>query len=184
LPRIVVALLVACSLAGSPACRRGAASRGNTTLPVLPAGFVEQSGSGWRLALPASWQPAEDAPKGAWVAVDPQLVNDYHANVNVVTEPFAGESHDYARAGEALVRRQSRARVESARDEVVDGDATLVVESHWAPAPPSPVEYCTMQAHLASRGTGYVVTCSVSAGAFERYRSTCEAIVRSFAVER
>jgi hypothetical protein len=41
-----------------------------------------------------------------------------------------------------------------------------------------------MQAALASRGTGYVVTCAASATAFERYRSTCESIVRSFAVER
>jgi len=31
---------------------------------------------------------------------------------------------------------------------------------------------------------GQVVTCAASAGAFERYRSTCDAIVRSFAVER
>jgi len=29
-----------------------------------------------------------------------------------------------------------------------------------------------------------VVTCAVSANAFERYRSTCESIVRSFAVQR
>jgi hypothetical protein len=41
-----------------------------------------------------------------------------------------------------------------------------------------------MQTALASRGTGYVITCSTSASAFERYRSTCDSIVRSFAVER
>jgi hypothetical protein len=41
-----------------------------------------------------------------------------------------------------------------------------------------------MQTHLASRGTGYLITCSVSVAAFERYRSTCDAIVRSVAVER
>jgi hypothetical protein len=49
---------------------------------------------------------------------------------------------------------------------------------------PSTVVYRTMQAALASRGTGYVVTCAVSSTAFERYRTTCESIVRSFAVER
>jgi hypothetical protein len=151
---------------------------------VVPAGFVEQSGSGWRLALPSAWLHADDSPKGAWVAVDPQAVNDYRANVNVVTEPFAGESREYARASEALLRRQSGASVESSRDDVVDGDSTLIVESRFAPKASPAVEYRSMQTHLASRGTGYVVTCSVSAGAFERYRSTCESIVRSFAVER
>jgi hypothetical protein len=183
-PRIVALFLVACTLAGAISCKRAAASRGNTALPVLPPGFVEQSGSGWRLAVPSAWQRAEDTPKGAWAFVDPQPVNDYRANVNVVTEPFAGQSRDYARAGEALLRRQSGANVEATRDDVVDGDSTVIVESRWTPRPPSAVEYRTMQAHLASLGTGYVVTCSVSTGAFERYRSTCETIVRSFAVER
>jgi hypothetical protein len=41
-----------------------------------------------------------------------------------------------------------------------------------------------MQSFLSSRGTGYVVSCVVSSSAFERYRSTCESIVHSFAVER
>jgi hypothetical protein len=46
------------------------------------------------------------------------------------------------------------------------------------------VAYRILQSALASRGRGYVVTCSVSISAFERYRSTCESIVHSFAVER
>jgi hypothetical protein len=41
-----------------------------------------------------------------------------------------------------------------------------------------------MQTALASKGTGYVLTCAAAASAFERYRSTCESIIRSFAVQR
>ncbi len=177
-------LLLACALGGAVACQRGGAPRGDVAVPVIPAGFVEESGSGWRLAMPSAWQHAGDAPQSLWVAVDPQPVNDYRANVSVVTEPFKGESHDYARANEALLRRQPGANVEAAREDVVDGDPTLIVEARWSAKPPTPVEYRTMQTHLASRGTGYVITCSVAVTAFERFRSTCEAIVKSFAVQR
>jgi hypothetical protein len=155
--------------------------------PQVPAGFTEQTGSGWRIAVPSTWtnepQP-EGSANGLWVAADPQAVDDYHANAIVVREAFPSESYDYARASEQSLRRDPRATIESNHDDVVDGDATMVVETRWAPIPPATVAYRTMQADLASRGTGYVVTCSVAATAFERYRSTCDAIVRSFAIER
>ena len=115
---------------------------------------------------------------------DPQGVDDFHAYVNVVTEPFSGESDEYAKASEAGLRREARATVEVVRDDVIDGDSTFVIETRWAPAAPSTVTYRTMQATLSSRGIGYVVTCAVSSSAFERYRSTCESIAHSFAVER
>jgi hypothetical protein len=150
----------------------------------MPAGFVEQSGSGWRVAVPSTWKEAAQKGAAAWAVADPQAVDDFHANVNVVTEPFTDDSYDYARANEAALRKESRATVEVAREDVIDGDPTLLLESRWTPSSPSTVGYRTMQSALASRGTGYVVTCSVSASAFERYRSTCESIVRSFAVER
>lgn len=181
--RKVNVLLVAALLAGSLTCRRGGASRRNVAAAVVPAGFVEQRGAGWQLAMPAAWQHLGDSPQAVWMAVDPQQVNDYRANVSVVTEPFKGESNEYARANEAMLRLQAGASVEAAREDIVDGDSTLIVEARWSPAPPA-VEYRTMQTHLASRGTGYVVTCSVAVTAFERFRSTCESIVRSFAVER
>jgi hypothetical protein len=182
--RAVALLLLAAVLGGPLACRRGAAARRDVAAPVIPAGFVEQRGTGWQLAMPAAWQRLGDSPQPAWIAVDPQPVNDYRANVSVVTEPFKGESHDYARANEAVLRRQPGASVEAAREDVVDGDSTLIVEARWSLNPQSAVEYRTMQTHLASRGTGYVITCSVAVTAFERFRSTCESIVRSFAVER
>jgi hypothetical protein len=167
-------------------CRRSKhAHIGNYTPPPLPAGFVEQNGGGWRIAVPSTWKDAAQKGPAAWAVADPQAVDGFHANVNVVTEPFSGDSYDYARANEAALRREARATVEVARDDVVDGDPTLVIESRWSTSPQgAPVSYRTMQTALASRGTGYVVTCSVAASAFERYRSTCDSIVHSFAVER
>jgi hypothetical protein len=152
--------------------------------PPLPAGFVEQSGRGWRIAVPSTWREAARKGEAVLAVADPQVVDDFHAYANVVAEPFAGESDVYAKASEAGLRSEARATVEASREDVIDGDATLILESRWAAAAPAAVPYRTMQAALASRGTGYVVTCAVSASAFERYRSTCESIVRSFAVER
>jgi hypothetical protein len=152
--------------------------------PPLPAGFAEQAGDGWRVVTPSTWHDPQRSEPGVWSSVDPQPVGDFRASVNVVTEPFPGESYAYAKASVEELRRDPRATVETAREEVVDGDPTLIVQSRWSAIAPSTVPYRTMQANLASRGTGYVVTCSVSADAFERYRSTCEAIVHSFAVER
>jgi hypothetical protein len=152
--------------------------------PPVPAGFAEHAGVGWRIAVPATWKEAAQKGPAAWAVADPQAVDDLHAHVNVVTEPFVGDSFDYARANEAGLRREPRATVEVAREDVVDGDPTLVIESRWTPTPPATVAFRTMQTVLASRGTGYVVTCGVSSNAFERYRSSCESILHSFAVQR
>ncbi len=166
-------------------CKRSKHARvANFTPPPVPAGFVEQSGVGWRIDVPSTWKDAAQKGPATWAMADPQAVDDFHANVNVVTEPFTGESYDYAKANEAALRHETRATVETAREDVIDGDPTLIIESRWAATPPSTVAYRTMQTALASRGTGYVVTCSVSSSAFERYRSTCESILRSFAVVR
>jgi hypothetical protein len=158
------------------------------TRPPVPAGFTESTGTGWRIAVPSTWihEPRPDGGSGVgiWVSVDPQAVEDFQANVNVVREPFASESYDYAQASEHALRRDPRATIEKTYDDVVDGDPTLIVETRWAPIAPATVAYRTLQTDLASRGTGYVVTCSVAATAFERYRSTCDAIIRSFAIER
>jgi hypothetical protein len=154
------------------------------TPPSLPAGFVERTGTGWRIAVPSTWREVTQKGPVVWAVSDPQRVDDFRATVNVVTETFADESYEYAKANEAALRREPRATVETTREEVIDGDPTLLLESQWAPAPQSTVPYRTMQSALASRGAGYVVTCSVASSAFERYRSTCESIVRSFAVER
>ena len=182
--RTATFLLLSSALGAPLSCGRASSSRHATALPVIPAGFVEQRGGGWRLAMPSAWQYAGDAGPAGWVAVDPQPVNDYRANVSVIMEPFPGESHEYAIASESVLRHQPGSKVEAAREDVVDGDPTLIVEARWLPKSQPLVEYRTMQAHLASRGTGYVITCSVSVTAFERYRPTCEAIVKSFAVER
>ncbi|HEY8090409.1 MAG TPA: hypothetical protein VIF09_21255 [Polyangiaceae bacterium] len=181
-----LAALAAIPLSATTAgCKRSKHARVTSfTPPPLPAGFAEQSGAGWRIAVPSTWKDAAQRGPAAWAVADPQAVDDFHANVNVVTEPFTIESYEYAHANEAALRREPRCSVEVTRDDVVDGDPTLIVESRWSPTPPSTVAYRTMQTFLSSRGTGYVVTCSVSSSAFERYRSTCESIVRSFAVER
>jgi hypothetical protein len=153
--------------------------------PPAQAGFVERSGAGWRLSVPSTWRDAPPNDAGAWEVVDPQVADDFHAKAFVVTEHFAGESYDYARASEAGLRHDPRATVAPPRDDVVDGDTTLILESSWAPSSASgSAPFRTMQTALASRGTGYVVTCAVSASAFETYRTTCDSILRSFAVER
>jgi hypothetical protein len=170
---------------GSAGCKRSKHAHVSTYVPPpAPAGFAEHGDVGWRIAVPATWKEAAQRGPALWAVADPQAVDDLHAHVNVVTEPFAGDSYDYARANEAGLRREPRATVEVAREDVVDGDPTLVIESRWIPTPPSTVAFRTMQGMLASRGTGYVVTCGVSSNAFERYRSTCESILHSFAVQR
>jgi hypothetical protein len=181
----LVVVLAASALVGAGGCKRSKHPHvTGFTPPPLPAGFTEQAGAGWRIAIPSTWKDTPQRGAAAWAAADPQAVDDFHANVNVVTEPFTGESYDYARANEAALRRESRSTVEATREDVVDGDPTLVFESRWAPVPPSTAPYRVMMTALSSRGTGYVVACAVSASAFERYRSTCESIVHSFAVER
>jgi hypothetical protein len=178
---LAVAVLALLAPAG---CKRSKhAHVSSYTPPPLPAGFTEQTGAGWRIAVPATWKD-QKTPAAAWAVSDPQAVDDFHANVNVVTEPFTDDSYNYARANETALRHEARTTVEVVREDVVDGDPTLIIESQWMPTPPSTVAYRTMQTALSSRGRGYVVTCSVSASAFERYRSTCESIVHSFAVER
>jgi hypothetical protein len=183
--RLDTTALFAAALAALCGCKHGDHPHlASFVRPPLPAGFAEQAGSGFRVATPSTWHPPPRADSGVWSEVDPQPVGDFRANVNVVTEPFAGESYAYSKATVEALKHDPRAAVESAREDVVDGDPTFIVQSRWSPFAPSTVPYRTMQANLASRGTGYVVTCSVSADAFERYRSTCEAIVRSFVVER
>jgi hypothetical protein len=177
--------LLAMSLAVAPGCKRSKHARvASFTPPPLPAGFAEQSGVGWRIAVPTTWKLAPPRPPAAWAVSDPQAVDDYHANANVVTEPFVGDSYDFARANEAGLKEQKQASVEASKEDVVDGDPTIVLESRWTSSSASGIAYRTMQTALSSHGTGYVVTCAVSANAFERYRSTCESIVRSFAVQR
>ncbi len=185
MPRAFPLALLAMAFAATPGCKSSKHARVTSFVPpVLPAGFVQQNGAGWRVAVPSTWKDASQKGTASWAVADPQAVDDFQASVNVLTEPFAGESFDYARASEAALRSDSRATLEASRDDVIDGDPTLILESRWSPIPPSAAPYRTMQTALASRGTGYVLTCAASTSAFERYRSTCESIVRSFAVER
>jgi hypothetical protein len=178
---VIVALATCGTIAG---CKRSGHPRATSYHPPsLPAGFVDHAGGGWRIAVPSTWKDASQKGPAVYAVVDPQAVDDFHAYANVVTEPFAGESDEYAKANEAGLRRDPRPHVESAREDLVDGDSTVILESRWAPGGALPT-YQTMQASLASRGIGYVVTCAASANAFARYRSTCESVVRSFAVER
>ncbi len=181
---VAVAVVAMVAAALTLACGRKSHSRTSYTPPPLPAGFVEQTGTGWRIAVPSNWKEAAQKGPAVFAVTDPQPVDDFHAYASVFTEPFAGESVQYAKASEAGLRKEPRATVESSRDDVIDGDPTLILESRWAPAPSSTVSYRTMQAELSSHGIGYVATCAVAASAFERYRSTCESIVRSFAVQR
>jgi hypothetical protein len=177
--------MAAMALGPTAGCKSAARARDTSFVaPVLPAGFVQQTGAGWRAAVPSTWGDATQKGAASWAVEDPQAVDDFQARANVITEPFAGESFDYARASELALRRDPHATVEATREDIIDGDPTLILESRWSSTPPPNVPYRMMQAALASRGTGYVVTCAASATAFERYRSTCESIVRSFAVER
>src|SRR6201995_4543751 len=88
----------------SAGCKSTKHARGaNFGPPVPPAGFVPQSGTGWRVAVPSTWRDATQKGSAAWAVADPQAVDDFQASVNVLTEPFAGESYDYARASEAAL---------------------------------------------------------------------------------
>jgi hypothetical protein len=181
--RIAIAAFV--FLAQGTGCNRSRHARlGDGERPPLPAGFVQRSGAGWSVAVPSTWRETSQRGPAAWSVAAPQAVDDLRANASVIIEPFVGDSYDYASANDAALRHEPRATVESASDTVVDRDPTLLIESHWTPASPSSVAYRTMQSALAARGEGYVVTCSVAENAFERYRSTCDSIVRSLAVER
>ncbi len=186
MPRIGALALAAIVLAApTTGCKRAKHVRvASFTPPPLPAGFVERSGTGWRVAVPSTWRDVAQRDVAVWAAADPQAADDFHAKVFILTEPFTADSYDYAQASELGLRHEARATVDVSRDDVVDGDPTLVLETRWAPGSPSSVPYRTMQTALSSRGTGHVVTCAASSSAFERYRSTCEAILHSFAVER
>jgi hypothetical protein len=184
-PLARASFVLAAALTASTECKRSSHARSTSFVrPDLPAGFVEQIGVGWRVSTPSTWNISPPPMPNVWVAVDPQPVEQFRASVNVVSEPFRGESYDYAKATEASLRRDQRVTVEAVREDVVDADPTVIVEALWSSSASTTLAYRTMQANLASRGTGYVVTCSVSANAFERYRSTCDAVLRSFAVER
>jgi hypothetical protein len=179
------AIALAVVAVGVAGCRGSKHARvASFVAPPVPAGFIHQSGNGWRVAVPSTWKDTSQKDTAAWVVADPQPVDDFQASANVLTEPFSGDSYEYARASEAALRQETRATVEEAREDVVDGDPTLVIESRWAPGSPSGVAYRTTQAAVASRGKGYVVTCAVAVSAAERYRSTCDSIIHSFAVER
>jgi hypothetical protein len=136
------------------------------------------------MAVPSTWRTSNVRQPGVYAAADTQAVDDFHAAANVSTEPFGRDSYAYARAGEAGLRSRPNVRIDVEREEIVDGDPTLVIESRWAPTPASSVGYRTMQVSLASHGVGTVATCAAATSAFERYRSTCESIIRSLAVER
>jgi hypothetical protein len=178
-------VLGALALGAMSSCKRSSHPRvASYVPPPIPAGFGEQTGAGWRIAVPSTWRDTGQKGGAVWALADPQAVEDFHANVNVVTESFEADSYEYARASEAALRRDGRSTVESIREDVVDGDPTLILESRLSPQPPSNVPYRIMLTALSSRGTGYVVACAVSVGAFERYRSTCDSILHSFAVQR
>jgi hypothetical protein len=136
------------------------------------------------MAVPSTWKANDVRQSSVYTASDPQSVDDFHAAANVYTEPFVRDSYAYARAGEVGLRSRSNVTIDAEREEMVDGDPTLVIESRWTPTPASSVAYRTMQVSLASHGVGTVATCAAATNAFERYRSTCESIIRSLAVER
>jgi hypothetical protein len=173
------------AVATHPGCRRANHSHiASFTAPPLPGGFVTVSAPGWRIAVPSTWKASSVQQTGVYTAADTQAVDDFHAAANVFTEPFDRDSYAYARAGEASLRGRSNVTLDVEREEIIDGDPTLVIESRWAPTTASRVGYRTMQVSLASHGVGTVATCAAASGAFERYRSTCESIIRSLAVER
>jgi hypothetical protein len=179
-------LLPALALAAATlGCRRASHAHVSTFhAPEPPAGFVAHSATGWRIAVPSTWHDGPPKDGTVWSASDPQAAEAFHANVNVHAETFTGQSYDYARANEAALRRDPRATVELVQEDVVDGDPTLVLETTWNLGPPPAAPFHTIQTALSARGMGYVVTCAASTAAFERYRSTCGPVVRSFAIER
>ena len=158
LPALAAAALattgIALAAAVTPGCKRSKHARVTVfTPPPLPGGLRRADGRRLAHRRPDDVEGRAEAP-AAWAVADPQAVDDFHANVNVVTEPFTGDSYDYARANEAALREQTHATVEL----VARGrgrrrpDARL--ESRWAPVPPSTVPYRTMQTHavLARHG--------------------------------
>ena len=175
---------VTLALATGPGCKGSKHARVASFVPrSSPRGSSRRAAPAGGSPCPSTWKDAAQKGTAAWAVADPQAVDDFQASANVLPSP----SRRVVRLRESERGRAAHdphASVEVANDDVVDGDPTLVIESRWSPTPPSTATYRTMQTALSSRGTGYVVTCAASASSFERYRSTCESIVRSFAVER
>jgi hypothetical protein len=151
---------------------------------VSPPGYAKKSGTGWSIDVPSAWTPPAQNGQAQWALADPEVVDSFHANMNLVTEPYAGVSLDYAQASMKTLRGLATVKLLGSKDDVVDGDDTLTVEAQWAPVAPSTTVYKTLQVYLAYGGTGYAVTCSAAASSFERYRSTCDTILRSFSLTR
>ena len=167
-------LLLALAGLSMPGCDR-------TQIPPPPADFIAHA-AGWHISAPASWEIAKaDAPT-AWIALDPESVDGYRAHVLVQTKAFIGDSYNLAEANVRAMRDTTGVTIEATRDIVLDGDRAMIIESRWHQKDDKPTR--SMATGLATNGTGFVASCSVAASAFERYRHTCEAILRSITIQR
>lgn len=145
---------------------------------VTPAGFRSISGQGWSFAVPADWQDVF-VPRPALVGVRaPDAVDGFYANVNLVTEPFAGDGATYAAASvQALTQHGSQ--VVGQQPSTVGALSATDVEAMW-PRQIPPTH--TLQRYTATSGTGYVLTCSGAFGSFETVRARCQEILGTFRV--
>jgi hypothetical protein len=151
---------------------------------VSPPGYVRKAGVGWSIDVPATWTPPAQKGQAQWALSDPDVVDAFHANVNLVSEPYPGESLAYAQANLKSLRGLASVKLVGSKEDVVDADDTLTVEAQWTAVAPSTTPYKTLQVYLAYGGTGYAVTCSAAVSSFERYRPTCETILHSFSLTR
>ena len=121
---------------------------------LLPAGFAEQSGNGWRIAVPTTWKDARRRTRGLG-RLRPAGGRRLPRERQRRDRPFPGDSYEYAQANEAALRNESRhARSRPSREDVVDGDPTLVIESRWSPTAAIHRVVPHDADALSSRGTG------------------------------
>ena len=135
--------------------------------------FVQ--GMGWTFAVPANWQQIPIGPPALVSLRDTNAVGGFLTNVNLIAEPFAGDGPSYAIANVPLL--QTAATIVAQRPAVVGPFASTELESVWAQAVPP---YRTVQRFVATRGQGWVITCSGAHATFESVRQTCTAILDSF----
>ena len=134
-------------------------------------------GDRWSFSCPANWTDAPPGTSALGSVASPVPVNGLLPNVNIVREPFVGNSAAYA-AANITALNGAGAHVLS-QHAVASGGLTAVdIETQWPAATPRR----TVQRMMAVGGFGYVLTCTVGDQAATA-RAICDPILATFQVQ-